>query len=56
VYHVDVCCTKTPISIMYPLLTGIHVPDKNICVPPDIFIGIHNTIAKGNQSKQEANK
>jgi len=39
VYCVDVCCTKSPILTMYPLLTGNHVPDKNICIPPDIFIG-----------------
>jgi len=55
VYHVDVCCSKTPILTMYPVLTGFHVPDKNICIPPDIFIGIHDTIAKDNKSKQEAN-
>jgi len=41
---------------MYPLLTGIHIPDKKVCVPPDIFIGIHNTAVKGNESKQEASK
>jgi len=39
VYCVDVCCTKSPILTIYPLLTGNHVPDKNICIPPDIFIG-----------------
>jgi len=56
VYHVNVCYTIIPILTMYALLTGVHVPDKNICIPPDIFIGICNTAVKGNESKQEANK
>jgi len=56
VYHVDVCYTKTLILTMYPLLTGVHVLDKNICIPPDTFIGIHNMAVKGIESKQEANK
>jgi len=54
VYQVDVSNTRTPILTMYPLLTGLHVPDKNICIPPNIFIRIHNNTVKGNKSKQEA--
>jgi len=56
VYCVDVSNTTRPISTMYPLLTGVHVSDENICIPPDIFIGKHNTTVQGNESKQEANE
>jgi len=56
VYHVNICCTKSPILTLQPLLTCSHVADNNICIPPDIFIGICDTIAKGKESKLEANK
>jgi len=56
VYCVDVCNTKSPILTMYPLLTGVHVPDENICILPDIFIGKNKTTVQQNESKEEANK
>jgi len=53
VYHVDVSNTITPISTMYPLLTGFHVSDKSICILLDIFIGKQNTAVQCNEKKQE---
>jgi len=50
---VDFCNTKTPILTMYPLLTGVHVLDKNICIPPDIFIGKNKTTVQQMKVKRK---
>jgi len=42
VYKIDVCHTSTPIFTMYPLLSGVHVSDKHICIPPEVFFGKQN--------------
>jgi len=39
IYHIDVHCTNSPICTLFPLVTGVHVSDEQICIPPDVIIG-----------------
>ena len=39
VYRIDVLYKNSPICTLFPLLTGVHVSDEQICIPPDVIVG-----------------
>ena len=39
VYCIDVLYKNSPICTLFPLVTGVHVSDEQICIPPDVIVG-----------------
>jgi len=38
IYQINIQYGTNLVHTQYPILTGVHVKDKHICIPPDIFI------------------
>jgi len=38
-YQINIQYEINLVHTLYPILTVLHVKDKNICIPPEIFIG-----------------
>ncbi len=37
IYHIDIHCCNVSETFHSITLTGVHVPDTDICVPPDVM-------------------
>ena len=53
VYRIDIQGCSIPIPSNSVYLTGVHVSDNNICIPPDIMVGCKRRHIKDVPSKTE---
>ncbi len=38
IYCIDIHCSNVPNMVTSVVITEVHVPDSDICVPPDVMI------------------
>jgi len=53
VYRIDIQGYNVPIPTNSVFLTGVHVSDSNICIPPDIMVGCKRRSFKDTPTKAE---
>jgi len=55
IYRITVTSVCNPIIMLLPVLCGIHVHDKDICIPPDVFLGRSDCVVGSIESASESN-
>jgi len=55
IYWISVTSVTNPIITLLPVLCGIHVGDKDICIPPDVIIGRSDYRIRCTESACESN-
>jgi len=55
IYRLTITSVCNPITTLLPVLCGIHVHDKDICIPPDIFLGRSDCVVRSTESAGTSN-
>jgi len=55
IYHIDVMATIKPITFLLPILYGVHVDDRNICIPHDVIVGREDCLVEKSKNVRKQN-